>query len=182
MIIGSREPRSVVDPHVPRISIRPATSRRALSTRKANSNNFTVATDKENLDPLPSARSKEKKDRPSSSREKKKRPKAKALDGVAPCVISEEAQAAAVAASPCNASNATVAAADAGGGVEDEGEETDFDFAAATHGARRLASAADSEWRKRMVFYEGDERATFFNPLEVSPTPCDPTSAVFDPT
>lgn len=75
----------------------------------------------------------------------------------------------------------TVAAADAGGGVEDEGEETDFDFAAATHGARRLASAADSEWRKRMVFYEGDERATFFNPLEVSPTPCDPTSAIFDP-
>jgi hypothetical protein len=131
MIIGSREPRSVVDPHVPRISSRPATSRRALSTRKANSNNFTVATDKENLDPLPSARSKEKKDRPSSSREKKKRPKAKALDGVAPCVISEEAQAAAVAASPCNASNATVAAADEAAAARRAAQITVIDATAA---------------------------------------------------
>ena len=44
---------------------------------------------------------------------------------------------------------------------------------------RRLASAVESDWRNRMVFYDGDERA-FYQGLDGQT--CDPLEAVFDPS
>ncbi|EOD39164.1 hypothetical protein EMIHUDRAFT_223628, partial [Emiliania huxleyi CCMP1516] len=45
--------------------------------------------------------------------------------------------------------------------------------------ARELASATEADWRHRMVFYEGDERA-FYQTSESRA--CDPTSAIMDPS
>ena len=44
---------------------------------------------------------------------------------------------------------------------------------------RQLASAADADWRNRMVFYPGDERS-FYQGLDGRT--CEPTSAIFDPS
>ena len=44
---------------------------------------------------------------------------------------------------------------------------------------RRLASAVESDWRNRMVFYDGDERA-FYQGLDDET--CDPLEAIFDPS
>ena len=44
---------------------------------------------------------------------------------------------------------------------------------------RQLASAVESDWRKRMVFYPGDERA-FYQALDGKA--CDPASAIYDPS
>ena len=44
---------------------------------------------------------------------------------------------------------------------------------------RRVASATEADWRNRMVFYEGDERA-FYQGLNGKA--CDPTSAIYDPS
>ena len=48
----------------------------------------------------------------------------------------------------------------------------------AGHEGRELQSATESDWRNRMVFYQGDERA-FYQGL--TGRACDPTSAIFDP-
>ena len=45
--------------------------------------------------------------------------------------------------------------------------------------ARRLASAVESDWRNRMVFYPGDERADFYK--GVDGRACEPTEAIMDP-
>ena len=44
---------------------------------------------------------------------------------------------------------------------------------------RRLASAVESDWRNRMVFYDGDERA-FYQGLDG--LTCDPLESIFDPS
>ena len=68
------------------------------------------------------------------------------------------------------------AAVSAQGGVKVEPE---FSTRQITEHRKLVASAVDSDWRMRMVFYEGDERA-FYQGLDG--TTCDPTDAIFDPS
>lgn len=46
-----------------------------------------------------------------------------------------------------------------------------------TPDGRQLASATESDWKNRMVFYQGDERTFFPSAGRI----CDPSSAIYDP-